>query len=99
MEFVPWRWWGLYHLKVLVKAVQKIPFKNFRAGGKVQLQNSIENPMRINKTTHFLHYMRRDLVMRLNRIETIVNQSSRSLHSCQFSRRKTWIDHTHWHAP
>ncbi len=79
--------------------VQNFPFKNIRAGGKVQLQNSIENPMRINKTTHFLHYMRRDLVMRLNRLETIVNQSSRSLHTCQFSRKKTWIDHTHWHAP
>ncbi len=33
------RGWGMYYLKALVKAVQKIPFRD---GGKVQLQNSIE---------------------------------------------------------
>ncbi len=68
--------------------VQKIPFKNIRAGGKVQLQNSIENPMRIDKTTHSLHSMRPDLVMRLNRLETIVKHSSPRLEPGHSSREK-----------
>ncbi len=72
---------GLYHSKARAEAVQKIPFKNFWVGEKVQFQNSIEKSMGINKTTRFPRYTRRDLVTRSNRAnhvrstsETIVNK-------------------------